>query len=231
MQEYQLRHNKMNRAEPVPPSKTFRQGKSQIEPSLPRYSILMTKTASHMGNGSQARSYAIHLKPLSAFGSLLTNQSILSLQRQLGNRCVQQVLELRMKASSETDVHPYLEKTIQSARGTGQQLDNGVRERMESSFGADFSTVRIHTDSRADFLNQKLNSHAFTTGRDIFFRQGNYTPGTSAGRELLAHELTHVVQQNKDEIQSKLTVGQPGDRYEQEADAAARAVIRQEQET
>jgi hypothetical protein len=99
---------------------------------------------------------------------------------------------------------------------------------MEPALGADFSGVRVHADAGADALNQSLQARAFTTGQDVFFRQGAYNPGSSSGRELLAHELTHVVQQNGDEVRTKLTVGQPGDRYEQEADRIARAVTQQE---
>jgi len=136
---------------------------------------------------------------------------------------------MRSKSVAASEVHPDVEETIQSERGGGQQLDKGVRTQMESSFGTDFGGVRVHTNAKSDALNQTLNARAFTTGQDIFFRQANYDPGSSNGRELLAHELTHVVQQNKDEIQPKLSLGQPGDRYEQEADSVARAVIQQEQ--
>jgi hypothetical protein len=137
-------------------------------------------------------------------------------------------MEMRSKAATASEVQPDAEQMIQSARGSGKQLDKGVRSQMESSFGSDFGGVRVHTDTNADALNQTLNARAFTTGQDIFFRQGNYDPGSSNGRELLAHELTHVVQQNQDEIQPKLTIGQPGDRHEQEADSVARAIIQQE---
>jgi hypothetical protein len=67
---------------------------------------------------------------------------------------------------------------------------------MERAFGADFSSVKVHTDAEADTLNQELNARAFTTGQDIFFRQGEYSPGSGSGQKLIAHELTHVVQQN-----------------------------------
>jgi hypothetical protein len=122
-----------------------------------------------------------------------------------------------------------IERSIDQARGGGHGMDHGTRGRMESAFGADFSGVRIHTDARADGLSQSLSARAFTTGRDVFFRQGEYNPGSSAGRELLAHELTHVVQQNGDGIQRKMTVSQPGDAHEIEADQMARVVMQQEQ--
>ncbi|MDH3756106.1 MAG: DUF4157 domain-containing protein [Acidimicrobiia bacterium] len=84
---------------------------------------------------------------------------------------------------------------IRRAKGTGKPLDDGLRASMEGGFGVDFSTVRVHDDAGADHLNQKIQAKAFTTGSDIFFRSGDYNPGTTAGQELVAHELTHVVQQ------------------------------------
>ncbi|HEY9651606.1 MAG TPA: DUF4157 domain-containing protein [Coleofasciculaceae cyanobacterium] len=98
---------------------------------------------------------------------------------------------------------PQLEESIQQSRGSGQPLADNIRKPMEQSFGADFSGVKVHTDSRADQLNQSIQARAFTTGQDIFFRQGNYNPGSQDGQELVAHELTHVVQQSGGAIQQK----------------------------
>ncbi|MFC1864821.1 DUF4157 domain-containing protein [Chloroflexota bacterium] len=89
-----------------------------------------------------------------------------------------------------------LETQINSARGGGQPISKDVREPMENAFGADFRGVRVHTDSKADGLSQELSAKAFTTGQDIFFRESEYSPASDSGRKLLAHELTHVVQQN-----------------------------------
>jgi hypothetical protein len=72
---------------------------------------------------------------------------------------------------------------------------------MGKAMGADFSGVRVHTDSQSDELNQSIQAKAFTTGQDVFFRRGAYDPGSRGGQELIAHELTHVVQQNKDVVQ------------------------------
>jgi hypothetical protein len=95
---------------------------------------------------------------------------------------------------------------------------------MESAFGSDFGGVRVHTDGEAGVLNRAINAVAFTTGQDIFFSPGAYNPATSSGRELLSHELTHVVQQGGSRVQGKLILGEPGDQYEQEAEAVARKV-------
>lgn len=154
--------------------------------------------------------------------------TLLRLQRQYGNRFVQRVVALARQGEGEADVSTDVEQQIQSARGGGRPLDSTIRTQMEPAFGANFGGVRVHANSGADSLNQSLSARAFTTGQDIFFKQGEYNPGTSGGRELLAHELTHVVQQNGEQVQTKLTVGAPGDRYEQEADSVAKAVIQQE---
>ncbi|MEM9091163.1 MAG: DUF4157 domain-containing protein, partial [Cyanobacteria bacterium P01_F01_bin.53] len=88
-----------------------------------------------------------------------------------------------------------LESSIEIARGQGQPLGVDIRGSMEQAFGADFNGVRIHTDAQSNQLNQSIQAKAFTTGQDIFFRQGAYQPDNRSGQELLAHELTHVVQQ------------------------------------
>ncbi len=89
-----------------------------------------------------------------------------------------------------------LASSISSARGQGHSLANEIRDPMEQAFGLDLSGVRVHTDSRSDQLNKTLQARAFTTGQDIFFRQGEYGPASLGGQKLLAHELTHVVQQS-----------------------------------
>ena len=66
---------------------------------------------------------------------------------------------------------------------------------MESGFGADFSDVRIHKDTNAVQMSEELNAHAFTHGSDIYFNQSQYKPETTEGKALLAHELTHTIQQ------------------------------------
>lgn len=88
-----------------------------------------------------------------------------------------------------------LESRLQSSKGNGSPLSEPVKKNMESSIGADFSQVKIHTDSNAAQLSKELNAQAFTTGNDIFFNNGKYDPGTRDGQHLLAHELTHTIQQ------------------------------------
>jgi Domain of unknown function (DUF4157) len=88
-----------------------------------------------------------------------------------------------------------VESAINSAKGSGQPLDAGLKQSLGQTMGADFSGVRVHTDPQSDRLNRSIQAKAFTTGQDVFFRQGLYQPGSRSGQELIAHELTHVVQQ------------------------------------
>jgi hypothetical protein len=96
------------------------------------------------------------------------------------------------------EVDASTERTILQARGGGKPLPDGLRGQMESEFGSDFSSVRVHTGKQSDALNESIGARAFTTGRDIFFRDGEYEPESTDGKEVLAHELTHVIQQGGD---------------------------------
>ena len=89
-----------------------------------------------------------------------------------------------------------MEASINRARGGGRPMADNIRQPMEKAFGADFSGVKVHADAQSDQLNRSIQARAFTTGHNVFFRQGEYNPGSRGGQELLAHELTHVVQQN-----------------------------------
>lgn len=103
----------------------------------------------------------------------------------------------RKAAGSGTpQVSANIETAIQRSQGQGQEIAPVVRNPLEQAFGTDFSPVRIHTGNEGDRLSRSLDAKAFTTGRDIFFKQGNYAPETPSGKHLLAHELTHVVQQS-----------------------------------
>ena len=102
-------------------------------------------------------------------------------------------------------------------RSPGQPLDQGTRAFFEPRFGHDFSQVRVHNDSRAAESARSVNALAYTSGDNIVFGTGCYGPESSAGRKLLAHELTHVVQQSPHSRQSKALISDPSDAPEQEA--------------
>jgi hypothetical protein len=116
------------------------------------------------------------------------------------------------------------EVVYETLRSPGHALDAGVRALMESRFGQDFSRVRVHTDANAAESARGINAHAYTVGRDIVFGSGQYKPETLAGRKLLAHELTHVVQQRHvpdARPSGEIELGPADDHYEREADALA----------
>lgn len=101
--------------------------------------------------------------------------------------------------SGETGSHSTLqniEAQIQPGSSLGKPLDTSTNNEMIRKIGFDFSGVRIHTEEPAVYLNKRLNARAFTYGSDIFFNKGEYNPNSFSGKKLLAHELTHVVQQS-----------------------------------
>jgi hypothetical protein len=111
---------------------------------------------------------------------------------------------------------------VQAQLGHGSPIDGGIRARMESGFGMDFSQVRVHTDPRAVKLAERLEASAFTVGNHVAFGHGAYRPGTTAGDLLLAHELAHVAQQRGSGVQFGAGTDQA---LERDADASAETVI------
>ncbi len=93
-----------------------------------------------------------------------------------------------------------VESAIAEKNGKGSSMPADVLQEMQSAIGHDFSDVNIHTDSAAAAMSEELDAQAFTTGKDIYFNSGKFDPESESGKHLLAHELTHVVQQNKDTI-------------------------------
>lgn len=154
--------------------------------------------------------------------------AVLNMQRTQGNAAVMRALAQRKAGSYGAEGGEIDDQTtsqINSARGGGSALPTATAQRMGDAMGADFSDVRVHTDSQSSALNQTLNARAFTTGSDIFFQKGEYQPGTSGGDKLLAHELTHVVQQAGSSSSGPLTLGPASDSYESEADSVSDSVL------
>jgi pimeloyl-ACP methyl ester carboxylesterase len=104
--------------------------------------------------------------------------------------------EVQRRADGSFEAGSELESRLAAHKGGGSPLPQDVRASMEPHFGADFSGVRVHTGGEAMQMNRELSAQAFTHGQDIYFGAGKYDIGSGAGRRLLAHELTHVVQQN-----------------------------------
>ena len=98
-------------------------------------------------------------------------------------------------AGGPTPAPAELGSQLHSSKGGGAPLPDDTRSQMEGAFGADFSNVRVHTGSNAAQMSDSIQAHAFTHGSDIYFNSGQYDPGSTDGKKLLAHELTHTVQQ------------------------------------
>lgn len=131
--------------------------------------------------------------PLTSISSRQMNTPI---QRQSSGEEEEELMMKPLSANKggfETDLE--IEKRINGQKGGGNELPNGVRSFMEARFQRDFSGIHIHSDSEAASLNQNLHARAFTLGRDVFFNSGEYQPDSDSGKRLLAHELTHVIQQ------------------------------------
>ncbi len=101
----------------------------------------------------------------------------------------------------QTEAPPIIHEALASP---GQPLDLATRAFMEPRFGHDFSTVRVHTDKRAEMSARAIDAHAYTVGKDIVFGRGGFDSNATEGRRLLAHELTHVIQQTAGDGQMTL---------------------------
>ncbi|MGH3840371.1 MAG: DUF4157 domain-containing protein [Pseudonocardiaceae bacterium] len=140
---------------------------------------------------------------------------LLGLQRAVGNAGV--------SAMVEEERSPVLNVV---GSGGGAPLDTDTRADMESRLGHDFSDVRVHTDSRAHDSAQAVNAHAYTVGSNVVFQRDKYDTSSMEGRTMLAHELTHVVQQRNGPVDGTpagdgIQVSDPSDRFEREASANA----------
>lgn len=103
---------------------------------------------------------------------------------------------VQTKSESNTPVvSDMVANAIQSSRGSGSKLDTQTQFFMDSRFGSDFSQIKIHNDTESVQLNRSLNAKAFTVGNDVYFNEGAYQPESAGGKRLLAHELTHTIQQ------------------------------------
>jgi hypothetical protein len=137
------------------------------------------------------------------------------LQRAIGNSGVNSMME--QEKSPVLDV---------VNGGGGSTLDNDTRADMESRFGTGFGDVKVHTGGAAHDSAKSVNAQAYTVGSNIVFQEGKYDPGSDSGKHMLAHELTHVVQQRSGPVDGSdagggVKVSDPSDRFEREASANA----------
>ncbi|MFE7355000.1 DUF4157 domain-containing protein [Streptomyces sp. NPDC057543] len=145
------------------------------------------------------------------------------LQRAVGNSAVGSMLQ-RQDEDERSPVHNVI------SSGGGQPLDTDTRTDLEGRMGADFSDVRIHTDSAAHESAKGVGAHAYTVGNNVVFQRDAYDPSSPQGRTTLAHELTHVIQQRNGPVEGTeapggIRVSDPSDRFEREAVANADRVL------
>ena len=146
------------------------------------------------------------------------------------SECQKKKLSLQRRAvnnqAESSEVPPIVHEVL---RSPGQPLDGNTRTFMESRFGHDFSQVRVHTDEKAAKSAQSVNALAYTVGPNVVFGKGEYTPSTTAGKRLLAHELTHTIQQSaissiSSSVLQTLRMSEPSNHYEREADFVANQI-------
>ena len=146
--------------------------------------------------------------------------ALLHLQRSAGNSSVSALLQEEERSPVKDVV----------GKGGGEPLEAATRGFMEERFGQDFGGVRIHTDAKAAESARSVNAQAYTVGDDIVFQEGRFQPETDAGRHVLAHELTHVVQQRSGPVAGTpaaggISISHPSDAFEQEAEHTAAKVM------
>jgi len=127
----------------------------------------------------------------------------------------EELVQAKEAAGRSAEEVPGVQTEINGQRCGGQPLPQSTRSFLEPRFGYDFSRVRIHNDSRAAAVARTVNAQAFTMGRDIVFGAAQYAPGTSAGRKLLTHELTHILQQRNDSLIQRQMASIAGQKNEQ----------------
>ena len=104
---------------------------------------------------------------------------------------------IQAKADGTPTITPSFQSQLKTTKGGGSSLPPDTNRFMSNAFAADFSRVRVHSDSNAAQMSQSIQAKAFTSGNDIYFNHGQYSPGSSDGKKLLAHELTHTIQQSE----------------------------------
>src|SRR5438093_7261958 len=146
----------------------------------------------------------------------LTPAAVMHLQKTAGNATVSAAVEEQEAAIVKNVV----------GSGGGSPLGSDTKGFMESRMGADFSDVRVRTDAKASESARSVQAHAYTVGSDVVFQSGQYTPENDSGKRMLAHELTHVVQQRSGPVagtpaEGGIKISHPSDTFEQAAESSA----------
>jgi hypothetical protein len=181
------------------------------------------------GRGAEAERYGEPARAaMAGRHEALSPAAVLHLQRAAGNAGVSSLLDRDEDGADQHEARSPVLDVVGTGGGTG--LDADTRGFMESRMGHDFGDVRVHTDGQASDSAKAVNAHAYTVGSDVVFQSGAYSPGTDSGNRMLAHELTHVVQQKAGPVDGGPAAGgirlsDPSDRFEREAESTADRVM------
>jgi hypothetical protein len=153
---------------------------------------------------------------------------VAGLQRVAGNAAVTALIQRNLGVAEEEGDVSDVRNIV--GQGRGQPLDGALQEEMEARLGADFSDVRVHTDSEASRSAGSVSAQAYTVGNEVVLGAGSPTLDSPAGKRMLAHELTHVVQQRQGPVsgtavQDGISISDPSDRFEQAAEVNAEQVM------
>ena len=190
------------------PGDQYEQEADQVAAQVMSMPEQQTESVQRSG-GLPEQEEEVQMKPLSGSITPLVQRSALMPQEERQDEELQMKPEIRrqeMPEEEEVQMKPEiqasgagamdgLEQSLSTTKGGGSPLSEETRSFMEPRFGADFGGVRIHTGSSANEMNQSIQAQAFTHGKDIYFNSGKFDPGSDSGKSLLAHELTHVIQQ------------------------------------
>jgi hypothetical protein len=157
------------------------------------------QTAAKANKPQQQQHHSLSSAQMLESPEAMRSEDVLAAQQTVGNQVVQRALDKDDRRKGLTDEQGNLRQEItsqiQQKRGGGNPLPENIQKEASKKLGRNFKDVRIHTDETADTLSRTISARAFTIGKDIFFKNGVFAPGSGAGRETLMHELTHVVQQ------------------------------------
>ena len=191
---------------------TFFQAKFSVNKPNDKYEQEADSVASKVVNKTAGNNTVVQQKEISSIQRLSTsveeekpstNDGRMAMDKEIQEMPIQKTgeeeeeksnVQTKAEANNSTASNAVSSK-INDTKGNGSKLSKNVNNEMSSSIGADFSNVNIHTNSNSINMNKELHAQAFTHGNDIYFNEGKFNPATAEGKFLLAHELTHVVQQ------------------------------------
>ena len=199
---------------------SFFQAKLQVNEPGDKFEQEADAVANNVANASQQNAVGIQRKKISGIQRLSTSKEAdltsTDEERMRMDKDIQRkempkeeddemkmgaAMQRKQEGNGQTSAPPQLSSNIEQSAGKGRSMPDKTLSQMQSSFGEDFSNVNIHTDQDAVAMNKELGAQAFTHGRDIYFNSGKYNPENTEGKKLLAHELTHVVQQTSSKVE------------------------------